>query len=465
MIRQNQKYLNSLQVILDMLMIVVAFLAAYYVRFFIMKDGIITLEFIRNFLPILLMLPVYFILYSVFDLYHSRRIKPFAQEIYSILVANLLGFLILTLGLFFFDLSDFSRYNLGLFLIFNIGGTLFERGCIRYLLRHYRKRGFNLKHCLVVGTSPTTAQLLDKIKAHPYWGYNILGIIRSDGRKSSVFGGYPILGNVEDLPHILTKYYADIVMIATDENSAEQLGTLLKVCETSGVKTHIIPYYHKYVPAKPYIDDLDGLPIIDTRHVPLDNPFCSFLKRAFDIAFSLVAIFLISPLLIFCAVMIKCSSPGPILFKQERVGANRKSFWMYKFRSMRVQTDEEEKDKWTTKDDPRKTWWGSFMRRTSIDELPQFFNVLKGEMSVVGPRPERPYFVEKFKQEVPRYMIKHQVRPGITGWAQVNGYRGDTSIEDRIAHDLYYIENWTLSFDFKIILMTLWSGFINKNAY
>ena len=254
-------------------------------------------------------------------------------------------------------------------------------------------------------------------------------------------------------------------MIATDESNADQLGSILKSCESTGIKTHIIPYYYKYIPAKPYIDDLDGLPIIDTRHVPLDNAFRSFLKRCFDIVFSILALTLTSPLLLFCAIMTKCTSPGPIFYKQQRVGINRKTFGMYKFRSMRVQTKEEEKDKWTTENDPRKTWWGNFMRKTSIDELPQFWNVLKGEMSVVGPRPERPFFVEKFKQEVPRYMIKHQVRPGITGWAQVNGYRGDTSIEDRITHDLYYIENWTMSFDFKIILMTIFKGFVNKNAY
>ena len=163
--------------------------------------------------------------------------------------------------------------------------------------------------------------------------------------------------------------------------------------------------------------------------------------------------------------MTKCTSPGPIIYKQERVGLNRKNFNMYKFRSMRVQTTEEEKDKWTTQNDPRKTKWGAFMRKTSIDELPQFFNVLKGDMSVVGPRPERPYFVDQFKETIPRYMIKHQVRPGITGWAQVSGYRGDTSIKKRIEHDLYYIENWTFSFDLKIIILTIFKGFVNKNAY
>ena len=197
----------------------------------------------------------------------------------------------------------------------------------------------------------------------------------------------------------------------------------------------------------------------------MDNLIYKFIKRSFDIIFSSIAIVITSPVLITVAILIKTTSKGPIIYKQERVGLNRKKFNMFKFRSMKIQKEEDEKDKWTTKDDPRKTKIGSFIRKTSIDELPQFFNVLRGDMSVVGPRPERPFFVEKFKEEIPKYMIKHQVRPGITGWAQVNGLRGDTSIKKRIEFDLYYIENWNLGIDFKIILMTVTKGFINKNAY
>jgi exopolysaccharide biosynthesis polyprenyl glycosylphosphotransferase len=188
-------------------------------------------------------------------------------------------------------------------------------------------------------------------------------------------------------------------------------------------------------------------------------------KRIFDIIFSLIAIVLSSPILILSYLMIKLTSPGPAVFKQERIGLDRKPFMMYKFRSMVLQDDKEEVVQWTTKNDPRKTPWGNIMRKTSIDELPQFFNVLKGDMSVVGPRPERPYFVEQFKETIPKYMIKHQVRPGITGWAQINGWRGDTSIEKRIEHDLHYIENWKMSLDVKIVILTVIKGFVNRNAY
>lgn len=205
--------------------------------------------------------------------------------------------------------------------------------------------------------------------------------------------------------------------------------------------------------------------MINIRHVPLNNALNKFVKRAVDIFGAIVAIILFSPVMLVVSVLIKLTAPGPLIFKQERIGLQNKPFYMYKFRSMIVQKESEEKKGWTTKDDPRVTPIGKFIRKTSIDELPQLFNVLKGDMSLVGPRPERPLFVEKFKEEIPRYMIKHQVRPGLTGWAQVNGYRGDTSIRKRIECDLYYIENWTLGLDFKIILLTFLKGFINKNAY
>ena len=189
------------------------------------------------------------------------------------------------------------------------------------------------------------------------------------------------------------------------------------------------------------------------------------MKRSVDLFGAVVALILFSPVMLITAIVIKVTSPGPLIFKQERIGLKNKPFYMYKFRSMVVQEDTDEKKEWTTKNDPRVTPVGRFIRRTSIDELPQLFNVLMGTMSLVGPRPERPQFVDKFKEEIPRYMIKHQVRPGLTGWAQVNGYRGDTSIRKRIEYDLYYIENWTIGFDFKIILLTFFKGFINKNAY
>jgi len=210
---------------------------------------------------------------------------------------------------------------------------------------------------------------------------------------------------------------------------------------------------------------LDDIPIIDVRYVPLDNTYKKFLKRIFDCIAASLAIIILSPIIIFTAIMVKLTSPGPIIYKQERVGLNRERFQIYKFRSMRIHDEDKVVPHWTTEDDPRKTRFGSFIRRTSIDEFPQFFNVLKGDMSLIGPRPERPIFVEMFREQIPKYMIKHYVRPGMTGWAQVNGWRGNTSIEKRIEHDIYYVENWSMLLDIKIFFMTFIKGFVNKNAY
>lgn len=229
--------------------------------------------------------------------------------------------------------------------------------------------------------------------------------------------------------------------------------------------TKFIPDYNNIIPTIPYMEDLQGLPVINIRHVPLTNVFNATVKRCVDIFGALFGITLFSPLMLITAALIKITSPGPVIYSQERIGLHNRPFKMFKFRSMEVQDPNKEKKQWTTPHDPRVTPVGRFIRKTSIDEMPQFFNILIGDMSLVGPRPERPLFVEKFKEEIPRYMIKHQVRPGLTGWAQVNGYRGDTSITKRIEHDLYYIENWSLGFDFKIMFLTIFKGFINKNAY
>lgn len=465
MIRENQKYLNKLQVFLDLMVIPISFLIAYYIRFYQLDDGIHSLTFQQNLRPILLSIPLYFIFYNIFDLYSTRRTKPLHVEISSIVKTNILCAVLMIVGLFIFKIVDYSRKALLFFFILNTVLTIFSRLVIRILLKKYRCKGYNLKHCLIVGTTDSSALLIDKIQQNKHWGYNIIGIISSPNESQKKFKNYPIIGNTTMLEIILSKKSVDIVMIGLSGSDLNEFKHILQTCEKSGVKTQIIPYYHKYIPAKPYMDDLDGLPVIDIRHVPLDNVFKNFFKRSFDILFALSALIITSPLLLLAAIMTKLSSPGPILYKQERVGLNRQNFYMYKFRSMRVQSEEEEKNKWTTPNDPRKTKWGSFMRKTSIDELPQFFNVLKGDMSVVGPRPERPYFVDQFKETIPRYMIKHQVRPGITGWAQVCGYRGDTSIQKRIEYDLYYIENWTFSFDLKIIFLTIFKGLVNKNAY
>ena len=274
-----------------------------------------------------------------------------------------------------------------------------------------------------------------------------------------------MLGRIDNLEIILPQNRLDEIIITLGLAEYHKLERIVKMCEKSGVHTKFVPDYNKVIPSRAYTEDIQGLPVVNIRRVPLNDPLNRWLKRIVDIFGAIVAIILFSPVMLITAIVIKATAPGPLIFVQERVGLHNRPFKMYKFRSMVVQSEETEKGEWTTQNDPRVTPVGKFIRRTSIDELPQLFNVLKGNMSLVGPRPERPQFVEKFKEEIPRYMIKHQVRPGITGWAQVNGYRGDTSIYKRIEYDLYYIENWTLGLDIKIIILTFVKGFINKNAY
>lgn len=482
MIKENQKFLNKLFVLFDAISIFIAFLLSWYIRF---TSGIINaagdyMSFYQYLLPVLYIIPLYLLIYGSFKLYVPYRAKSTFEEFLNVLKANLVGILTFVLMLYLLKAIDYSRYLLFLFALSSTFITTLERISIRYILRRIRKTGRNLKHILIIGYSSLTKELLDRIKKNKHWGYQVMGIL-DDSKKYNLSeyerltfeevaaavktDDIKILGQISTLQHYLEKFEIDEVFITLNIKEYDKLSSIINICEKSGVRTQIIPDYYKYIPAKPYVEEVDGLPIINIRYVPLDNLLNNMIKRLFDIICSLICIIMFSPIILVSAIIIKITSPGPILFKQERIGLNKKSFYMYKFRSMKVQKDEEEKIQWTTEDDPRKTKFGNFIRKTSIDELPQLFNVLKGDMSLVGPRPERPYFVDKFKEEVPKYMIKHQVRPGMTGWAQVNGWRGDTSIEKRIECDIYYIENWSFGMDIKIMFLTVFKGFVNRNAY
>ena len=464
MIKENQKYLNRIQIMLDLSLVVISMMLAYWIRFIVMQ-GPISISFQKILYISLCLVPLYGMIYYQKGLYKPKRKESLFKETLDIIQANLFGSLCLMVALYFFRIVDFSRIMLLIFCITNILLLVLERIAVRLFMRHIRSQGYNLRHCLIVGANLLSSDFITRVEKNKHWGYYIEGILDNWVYPQGNYQGYPVLGPISDLEHLLKETYYDSVIVALTSEDADELGYVLSQCEKAGVKSNIIPYYYHYVPTCPDFDNLDGLTVINTRRVPLDNWAKSAAKRAFDIAFALFAIAITSPIMLVAVILTKLTSPGPVIFRQERIGLNQKPFFMYKFRSMHVQSEEEEKHAWTTANDSRKTRWGSFMRKTSIDELPQFFNVLKGDMSVVGPRPERPYFVNKFCEEIPRYMIKHQVRPGITGWAQVNGYRGDTSITERIKHDLYYIENWSIFFDIEIILMTVFKGFINKNAY
>ena len=322
-------------------------------------------------------------------------------------------------------------------------------------LHQLRKKGFNQKHMILVGYSRAAEEYIDRIKGNPEWGYEIMGILDDNVEQGMKYRGVEVFGRTEEIEEVLEKAKPDEIAITLGLSEYSKLEHIVAVCEKSGVHTKFIPDYNNIIPTRPYTEDLMGLPVVNIRHVPLTNTFNAFVKRTVDLVGAVCAIIIFSPIMLVTAIAIKLTSPGPLIYAQERVGLHNRNFKMYKFRSMDVQSPKKERGAWTVPNDPRVTKVGKIIRKTSIDELPQLFNILKGDMSLVGPRPERPFFVEKFREEIPRYMVKHQVRPGITGWAQVNGFRGDTSIQGRIEHDIYYIENWTLLFDIKILFMTV----------
>lgn len=467
MIKENQKLLNRLQVLLDGVMIVVSYMLAWYIRFrtgiFEQDPWTLTLgEYMRL---LVLIVPGFLILYYAFRLYEPKRVLGRRLEAWRVIQANVLGVMILTLLLYLVRQFDISRTMLFVFACVDIFMGVLERNIVRYVLRRIRKNGHNLKHIILVGYSRAAEQYIDRIMVNPEWGYYVRGILDDTMPHGMEYRGIKVLGKIDNLNIILPQNRLDEIVITLGLSEYHKLERIVGMCEKSGVHTKFIPDYNNIIPTKPYTEDIQGIPVINIRHVPLNNTLNWIVKRAMDIFGSLFAIVLFSPVMLIVALTIKITDPGPLIFKQERIGLKNKPFYMYKFRSMIMQKESDEEKGWTRKDDPRVTPIGHFIRKTSIDELPQLFNILKGDMSLVGPRPERPQFVEKFKEEIPRYMIKHQVRPGLTGWAQVNGYRGDTSIRGRIECDLYYIENWTLGFDLKIIILTFFKGFVNKNAY
>lgn len=456
LIKENQRVLNILNVLSDGVLVALSVVLAYVVRFVIFEGSSTHIGLSFYLRLAVLITPVFLLLYALFGLYESFRAKPFSRELELLLQANVIGFALLLAAQFILRNVDLSRGLLAAFFLLCSLLVACKRWFLRRMLHHFRGLGYNQKHVLIVGSHRTALQYYNAITRDPTLGLTPAGQIAEHGPR---LGKLRRLGGFDQLERVLEKGGIDEVVAALNMEESDHIAQIIQECEKSGVKFSLIPFYAEYISAHPYVDVVGGLPLMNIRRIPLDNIVNAALKRAMDICGALVLIVLSSPFMLFAAVGIKLTSPGPIIFKQERVGRNKKPFIMYKFRSMHVNAQQD--TGWSRDRDPRKTKFGALIRKCSIDELPQFFNVLKGDMSLVGPRPELPHFVEQFKETIPLYMVKHQVRPGITGWAQVNGYRGDTSIEERIRHDLFYIENWSLILDIKILFLTVFKGLIN----
>ena len=452
MIRENQRLLNQFNVLTDAVAVFLAMLVSYWLRFELFH-GVKGMHFNYYVWLGVVAAALTLLVFAVAGLYESFRAVRFHVEAGRVAVLELLVALIVMAAMFVLRLGETSRWSVAFFYAVATLLLVGKRGALRMILRRYRAMGYNQKRVLLVGHGESAETYLERVTSDKRLGYQVVGYVADQ----SGWDALPYCGTYAQLEEVFQREQPDEVVVAVPTEEGQWIGKIINACEKDGTKLSVVPSYVKYMPSNPQFDSVDGLPLINLRRIPLDNLGNAFFKRAVDVVCSLLLIVLTSPLMLIAAIGVKLSSPGPIIFKQERVGKDKKPFYMYKFRSMKVNSSQN--TGWSKNVDDRKTWFGSLIRKCSVDELPQFFNVLKGDMSLIGPRPELPFFVEQFKEEIPRYMVKHQVRPGITGWAQVNGFRGDTSITKRIEFDLYYIENWSPAFDLRILLMTAFCMF------
>ena len=459
MIKRNQSMLNALNLISDGVLTLLSYVCALWLRFDVL-GGRQTLQLTSPRLVALIFgyCILIVLVYYALGLYGYGRLRRRREEGLCILLVNGLGTLGLMATFYVVRIVDFSRLMLALFWMISSVAVISKRMLVRGVLSYYRSHGYNLKHVIVIGSGHLARQYARDLRSNPQLGFSIMGYIGCE--RQDELGKW--LGDYTQVEAILEKNSVDEVIVALEPQDIAVMPDILAAADKEGVRLSLIPFFNDYIPRNPTITALGHTKLIDMRVTPLDDLGWAMVKRAMDIVISLGLILVFSPVMLAVAIGVKLSSPGPVLFRQERIGRNKKPFQMLKFRSMRITGTED--TGWSTNSDPRKTRFGSFIRKFSLDELPQFFNVLRGDMSIVGPRPEVPYHVRHFKEEIPLYLLRQQVRPGITGWAQVNGLRGDTSIEERVQYDLWYIENWSIGLDLKIMLKTALGGMVNREV-
>lgn len=453
--RRIQTHIVLVHLMLDMATVSVALLLAYLLRFSLIPNAEqgLFFEFLKL---LLLLLPSYLISYIRNGLYLLKDYSSWYQEVFAVAKANIEGFLTFFVVFYFVVYGRMSRLTFLIFGIIVITLAVIQRLLVRSCIISRRRKGNNPRRIVAIGMGERIEKYVQTLLLLPSSGIEIIGWIDSNGSCAT----YNIPEwNMEHLD-------SNSLDMAVISYPSRMYGKLNKVVHQLN---------HKYVPAMMIpdiqydylgiaIEEFEGLPIM--KLTPLnDNLIGGVIKRAMDLAGSLLGLIILSPVFLFIALLIKLTSPGSAFYNQKRVTQDGRIFTMWKFRTMRSDAESTTGEGWTTKDDPRKTRIGAFLRRTSIDELPQLWNVLKGDMSLVGPRPERPVFVEQFSKENSAYVLRHHMRTGITGWAQVSGWRGDTSIEKRLEFDIHYVKNWSLLFDIKILFLTVFKGFINKNAY
>jgi Undecaprenyl-phosphate glucose phosphotransferase len=450
----------------DLLLIGACWLLAYALRFYVVGPSLVAPEvpplrdYLLQLLPILV---VWGFAFRWFGLYRPRRLGSRLSEWMDVAKASTLGVLVLTaIMTFAFPRTEYSRLVILYFWALSIAAVSTWRSVFREALRVARRHGLNERRAILVGGGEPAQEILAALQRRPETGVRVLGVVGD--KESAGSSAAPLLGRLEDLRAVLDAHAVDVVIVALPHAEYARVGDVLRDIGDDPVAIHLVPDVFSLASLGGGIEEFEGVPLIYLRESPLHG-WNRVLKRAFDLVVGGAALLAFLPVMAAIALAVRLSSPGPVLLRQVRMGLDGREFAMLKFRTMRADAETDTGPVWARADDPRRTRLGSALRRFSLDELPQLVNVLRGEMSLVGPRPERPVFVEEFRRKVPGYMLRHTVKAGMTGWAQINGWRGNTSLAKRIEYDLYYIERWSLGFDVRILVQTLWRGFASPNAY
>jgi Undecaprenyl-phosphate glucose phosphotransferase len=475
MMRRYNRLLVAFYVVTDALLAMVALLAAYWLRF---HSGLIPVtKGYPDFRQYAQMLPFIAVLvpiaFNIQGLYRLRRGRSRVDDFFAVFVGSVLACILGLVALLYYQAyyvadqetyHEVSRYLLVLFLGLNVFLTYMSREIVREILERRWRAGIGLKRVLIAGAGDLGRMMADKVLEHRELGFKVVGFVDDRAAGDHIgYRGLPLLGTLAEIDEIIKRERIDHVYVALPlEEHVKMLG-IVEATNREGVDVHVVPDLLQFIALRARLEDLDGVPIISLNDVPLRG-FNSILKRIIDVTISATALVLLAPLFVVIAILVRRTSPGPVFYKQERMGLDGKAFQVYKFRSMFVGAEDDTGPVWARDEDPRCTPVGRWLRKLDLDELPQLWNVLRGDMSIVGPRPERPYFVEQFKHRIPQYMLRHKVKAGITGWAQVNGWRGNTSLEKRIEYDLYYIENWSVALDLKIMWLTLVRG-LHRHAF
>jgi Undecaprenyl-phosphate glucose phosphotransferase len=467
MLKEKSQLFQLLFAVSDIVVVSVAWLLAYWLRF---QTDLIPVEkgippFSTYFSALILISIIWASVFKRFGLYQPMRGVRRSHELWLLLNANTIAMLIFIASIYIFKEKNepFSRLVFAYFGFFAIFFTVIERSFLRFILREIRRKGYNLRYMLIVGAGKVAEDLVKRVRKHSELGMQLIGCLSKDGKEVLGPCGVPILGNYYDIKKCLATINVDQLIVALPLEDNHLLHDVMSQVQDTLVDVKIVPDIYQFISLGGSIEEFEGLPLVSIQSTPLEG-IGRIMKRLLDVILSIGAFMLFLPLFLLICILVKCTSKGPVFYKQIRVSFDGSKFNIYKFRTMYMYA-EEKGPGWTVEGDSRVTPLGKFLRKTSFDELPQILNVLRGDMSFVGPRPERPVYIEEFKRRVPRYMLRHKVPAGMTGWAQVHGWRGDTSIDKRIEFDLYYIENWSLLLDLKILFLTVFKGFRNTNAY